>query len=133
MRDLFNKAMLPVVDSGRMTETDVDMLFELFVSDEELSDYIWSGGFEGFRFVQTRKESHDIRDRFVDEVGTKMVIWRRDPVTLISEPISKTLVHGKYLGLNYALIGAVDSEGTERYLMTLHPYRKGIKRGGFNR
>lgn len=129
MRDLFNEEMLSLVESGRMTDEDLDDLFDRIVNDDELSEYVMSEGFVGFRFVSTRKESHEIRDRFVEDVGEKMVLWRKDPLTLISEPISKTLVHGKYLGLNYALIGAVDSEGTERYMMTLHPYRKGRTRG----
>lgn len=129
MRDLFNKEMLSLVESGRMTDEDLDDLFDMFVSDDELFEYVMSEGFVGFRFVSTRKESHAIRDRFVEDVGEKMVIWRKDPLTLISEPISKTLVHGKYLGLNYALIGAVTEYGEERYLMTLHPYRKGRTRG----
>lgn len=129
MRDLFNEEMLSLVESGRMTDEDLDDLFDMIVSDDALYEYVMSEGFVGFRFVSTRKESHEIRDRFVEDVGDKMVIWRKDPLTLISESISKTLVHGKYLGLNYALIGAVDSEGTERYMMTLHPYRKGRTRG----
>lgn len=129
MRDLFNEEMLSLVESGRMTDEDLDDLFDLIVSDDELSEYVMSEGFVGFRFVSTRKESHELRDLFVEDVGEKMVIWRKDPLTLISEPISKTLVHGKYLGLNYALIGAVDGEGLEHYMMTLHPYRKGRTRG----
>lgn len=129
MRDLFNEEMISLVESGRMTDEDLDDLFDMFVTDAELSEYVMSEGFVGFRFVLTRKESHEIRDRFVEDVGKKKVIWRTDPLTKISEPISKTLVHGKYLGLNYALIGAVDGEGIEHYMMTLHPYRKGRTRG----
>ena len=133
MRDLFNEEMLSLVESGRMTDEDLDDLFDMIVSDDELSEYVMSEGFVGFRFVSTRKESHEIRDRFVEDVGEKMVIWRKDPLTLISEPISKTLVHGKYLGLNYALIGDVTETGEERYMMTIHPYRRGNSGGVLER
>lgn len=137
VRVLYRDSMSGLYESGRMTGDDLNRFYGLLLGDSEISDYLIVDSdekrFEGFYFGGSRKACHEVRDDFVDRVGTTIARRRRDSGSMFSQPVGKTLAHGKCLGLNYALVGAVTETGEERYMMTIHPYRRGQSRGVLER